>query len=207
MELTTKELVGLPADIIRLISLSHRTLPVTMRLTCRRFRDILGSAPARSFIVDCEISHFYSLLEWALEFGARLTPEYTDALAAAGNVDRVRQMRPPLSDTCVGLACAKGDVAMTKALIALGNVYDFNKCMDVIDGSADWSGTPFARRGWMENDGREDRMLMATQLLNRRLMEIQQRREAVTLGDVERTHIMFINQHFKPFEAYGPQPN
>lgn len=61
------------------------------------------------------------------------------------------------------------------------------------------------------NDGKQDRMLMATALLNKRLLEIEQIRAAnsnirdptPTLVDIERTHILFMNAHFKPFCAIG----
>lgn len=65
------------------------------------------------------------------------------------------------------------------------------------------------------NDGRQDRMLMATSLLNRRLNLITQARMAdsmvadptPTLADVEKTHIIFTNAHFKPFAAIGYEYN
>lgn len=65
------------------------------------------------------------------------------------------------------------------------------------------------------NDGRQDRMLMATALLNRRLNLITQARMAdslvedptPTLADVEKTHIIFTNAHFKPFAAIGYEYN
>jgi hypothetical protein len=60
------------------------------------------------------------------------------------------------------------------------------------------------------NDGKQDRMLMATDLLKRRLKSIQQARRAAgmqdttpTLLDIERTHVLFMNAHFKPFAAIG----
>lgn len=57
------------------------------------------------------------------------------------------------------------------------------------------------------NDGKQDRMLMATSLLNKRLLEIERMRSrnpqirdpTPTLVDIERTHILFMNAHFKPF--------
>lgn len=53
------------------------------------------------------------------------------------------------------------------------------------------------------NDGKQDRMLMATALLNRRLLEIERLRSmnpqikdpTPTLVDIERTHILFMNAH------------
>jgi hypothetical protein len=65
------------------------------------------------------------------------------------------------------------------------------------------------------NDGKQDRMLMATALLNRRLLEIERSRArnpkvvdpTPTLVDIERTHILFMNAHFKPFAAIGYEYN
>jgi hypothetical protein len=60
------------------------------------------------------------------------------------------------------------------------------------------------------NDGKQDRMLMATELLKRRLKSVKQARAAAglkdttpTLLDIERTHVLFMNAHFKPFAAIG----
>ena len=60
------------------------------------------------------------------------------------------------------------------------------------------------------NDGKQDRMLMATELLKRRLKSIKSARAAAglkdttpTLLDIERTHVLFMNAHFKPFAAIG----
>lgn len=61
------------------------------------------------------------------------------------------------------------------------------------------------------NTGRQDQLIMATELLNRRLREIKRLRcknpairdETPTLVDIERTHILFMNAHFKPFVAIG----
>jgi hypothetical protein len=56
------------------------------------------------------------------------------------------------------------------------------------------------------NDGKQDRMLMATELLK----SIKQARATAgladttpTLLDIERTHVLFMNAHFKPFAAIG----
>jgi len=65
------------------------------------------------------------------------------------------------------------------------------------------------------NDGKQDRMLMATALLNKRLRLIEQARDAdpliedstPTLLDIEKTHILFMNAHFKPFAAIGYEYN
>jgi hypothetical protein len=61
----------------------------------------------------------------------------------------------------------------------------------------------------VQNDGRQDKMLMATSLLNRRLKEIRRMRcrnpaikdTTPTLVDIEKTHILYMNAHFKPFAA------
>jgi hypothetical protein len=60
------------------------------------------------------------------------------------------------------------------------------------------------------NDGKQDRMLMATDLLKRRLADITSNRRMAgmsdttpTLLDIERTHVLFMNAHFKPFAAIG----
>jgi hypothetical protein len=58
-------------------------------------------------------------------------------------------------------------------------------------------------------------MLMATALLNKRLLEIERARASnpqikdptPTLVDIERTHILFMNAHFKPFAAIGYEYN
>lgn len=65
------------------------------------------------------------------------------------------------------------------------------------------------------NDGKQDRMLMATHLLNRRLRDIRCARAAdpnvsdptPTLMDIEKTHVLFMNAHFKPFAAIGYEYN
>jgi hypothetical protein len=64
------------------------------------------------------------------------------------------------------------------------------------------------------NDGKADRMIMATKLLNQRIKDVMcARRNAgkaditPTLVDIERTHILFVNAHFKPFAAIGFEYN
>jgi hypothetical protein len=65
------------------------------------------------------------------------------------------------------------------------------------------------------NDGKQDRMLMATALLNNRLNLAEQARAndpmisdpTPTLLDIEKTHILFTNAHFKPFAAIGFEYN
>jgi len=55
---------------------------------------------------------------------------------------------------------------------------------------------------------------MASQLLMTRLVEIRRMRSAAgvrdptpTLVDIERTHVLFMNAHFKPFAAIGYEYN
>ena len=62
------------------------------------------------------------------------------------------------------------------------------------------------------NDGKQDRMLMASELLSQRLAEIKASRANMdnpnpTLSDIERTHILFMNAHFKPFAAMAYEYN
>ncbi len=60
------------------------------------------------------------------------------------------------------------------------------------------------------NDGKADRLIMATEFLNNRIKDIMCLRSkqgfadpTPTLMDIERTHILFCNAHFKPFAAHG----
>lgn len=60
----------------------------------------------------------------------------------------------------------------------------------------------------LASDGRSDRMIHATDLLNARIRDIMCQRRAhglpdvtPTLADIERTHILFVNAHYKPFAA------
>ena len=63
------------------------------------------------------------------------------------------------------------------------------------------------------NDGKQDRMLMATALLSERIKAATKLRKdrhedpTPTLYDIERTHILFTNAHFKPFAAIGYEYN
>lgn len=64
------------------------------------------------------------------------------------------------------------------------------------------------------NDGRADRMIMATELVNQRIKDIMCMRAkqgfqdpTPTLVDIERTHILYVNSHFKPFAAIGYEYN
>lgn len=64
------------------------------------------------------------------------------------------------------------------------------------------------------NDGKADRMIMATKLLNQRIKDVMCARTSAgkaditpTLTDLERTHILYMNAHFKPFAAIGFEYN
>lgn len=63
------------------------------------------------------------------------------------------------------------------------------------------------------NDGKQDRMLMATELLKARLRRIMKARSDAgmeptpTLVDIEKTHVLFMNAHFKPFASLGYEYN
>jgi hypothetical protein len=64
------------------------------------------------------------------------------------------------------------------------------------------------------NDGKQDRMLMASALLKSRIDTARKTRiergdsdPTPTLYDIERTHILFTNAHFKPFAAIGYEYN
>jgi hypothetical protein len=66
----------------------------------------------------------------------------------------------------------------------------------------------------ISNDGKQDRMLMASALLSKRLQDVRQRRVEQgksdtnpTLSDIEKTHVLFMNAHFKPFAAIGYEYN
>jgi hypothetical protein len=60
------------------------------------------------------------------------------------------------------------------------------------------------------NEGKTDRLILATALLNQRIEDIQCARRSAgksdcwpTLVDIERTHVLFMNAHYKPFVAIG----
>ena len=62
----------------------------------------------------------------------------------------------------------------------------------------------------LTNDGKSDKLIMATDFLNRRIQHIMCARKAAgdtdimpTLKDIEKTHLLFVNAHFKPFCAMG----
>jgi len=64
------------------------------------------------------------------------------------------------------------------------------------------------------NDGKADRLITATKLLNQRVYDVQCARRSQgkhdhtpTLADLERTHILHMNAHFKPFAAIGYEYN
>jgi hypothetical protein len=65
------------------------------------------------------------------------------------------------------------------------------------------------------NDGKQDRLLMATSLLKQRLESVAKvraknprvRDPTPTLKDIEMTHILFMTPHFKPFAAIGYEYN
>jgi hypothetical protein len=64
------------------------------------------------------------------------------------------------------------------------------------------------------NKGKSDAMILATKLLNQRIRNIMcARRDAgkadltPTLTDLERTHVLYMNAHFKPHAAIGQEYN
>ena len=64
------------------------------------------------------------------------------------------------------------------------------------------------------NDGKSDTPLLAIELLKRRLKEIVAQREkkglkdtTPTLMEIEKTHVLFVNSHFKPFAATAHEYN
>lgn len=64
------------------------------------------------------------------------------------------------------------------------------------------------------NDGKVDRLIMATKLLNQRIKDVMCARKRAgkaditpTLVDLERTHVLYMNAHFKPFAAIGYEYN
>jgi major capsid protein len=64
------------------------------------------------------------------------------------------------------------------------------------------------------NDGKADRMIMATKLINQRIKDVMCARKRAgkaditpTITDLERTHIIYVNAHFKPFAAIGYEYN
>ena len=64
------------------------------------------------------------------------------------------------------------------------------------------------------NDGKADNLILASAMLKQRINDVVcQRREAgeqdatPTLADIEKTHVLFMNAHFKPFAAIGFEYN
>jgi len=64
------------------------------------------------------------------------------------------------------------------------------------------------------NDGKSDKMVLSTSLLNQRIKDIMIARKVAgksdftpTLPDLERTHILYMNAHFKPYAAIGFEYN
>lgn len=62
----------------------------------------------------------------------------------------------------------------------------------------------------LANDGKADKLIMATDLLGARIRDIQCARRragfadlAPTIADLEKTHILFINAHYRPYAALG----
>jgi hypothetical protein len=62
----------------------------------------------------------------------------------------------------------------------------------------------------ISNDGKQDSLLMATQLLSSRLDAITKQRKKMgevdptpMLVDIEKTHVLFMSAQFKPFAAIG----
>ena len=60
------------------------------------------------------------------------------------------------------------------------------------------------------NDGKADNLIYATKLLNTRIQQIKQQNSqggqediSPTLSEIERTHMLFVNAHFKPFVMVG----
>lgn len=60
----------------------------------------------------------------------------------------------------------------------------------------------------LTNDGKQDRLILASALLTKRMVQIEQYRKKMqmpdptpTLVDIEKTHVLFTNAHFKPFVA------
>lgn len=61
----------------------------------------------------------------------------------------------------------------------------------------------------LANDGNQDKILLATELLNKRIHDIKKikckdpfiKNKYPTLVDLEKTHVIFIHSHFKPFAA------
>jgi len=65
----------------------------------------------------------------------------------------------------------------------------------------------------MSNDGKQDRLLFATAYLNARMKKVSAYRASrgmdptPTLSDIEKTHVLLVNAHFKPVAAMGYEYN
>jgi hypothetical protein len=66
----------------------------------------------------------------------------------------------------------------------------------------------------LTNDGKADRLILANEFLKKRISDVMCSRRAQsakditpTLRDIEKTHILFMNAHFKPFAAVGYEYN
>lgn len=66
----------------------------------------------------------------------------------------------------------------------------------------------------MANAGKADNLIMATELLRNRLKQVMCLRKksglkdpTPTLVDIERTHLLFVNAHFKPFASIASEYN
>lgn len=64
------------------------------------------------------------------------------------------------------------------------------------------------------NDGKADKIIMASDLLKKRIHSIMCRKSKMgeedptpTLVDIEKTHILFMNAHYKPFAAFAYEYN
>jgi hypothetical protein len=62
------------------------------------------------------------------------------------------------------------------------------------------------------NDGKQDKLLMATEYLSGRIADIKAAKAGMdddnpTLADIERSHVLFVNAHFKPFAAVAYEYN
>ncbi len=62
----------------------------------------------------------------------------------------------------------------------------------------------------VSNDGRMDSMLLGNAVLREKIANIRAQRKAAgeadtnpTLTDLERSHVLFVNAHFKPYVAFG----
>tara|TARA_B110000263_G_C15304904_1_gene509840 strand:+ start:733 stop:3117 length:2385 start_codon:yes stop_codon:yes gene_type:complete len=58
------------------------------------------------------------------------------------------------------------------------------------------------------NDGKADNLIYATKLLNTRIANIKEAKagnddDSPTLSEIEKTHMLFVNAHFKPFVMIG----